>query len=148
VIASEWNPPGSWYKHGASATAAFELEDHCAFSYRGSWCAEGMNTPWECSWRIIGERGTLLWDGGDFIEAEVVKGDQGFSRPTEKVEIPPFRLPEEQTGHSGAIRNFIECLDSGSSPETPGADNIHSLAMVHAAIQSAETGRRIHLSEF
>ncbi|MEX2607687.1 MAG: Gfo/Idh/MocA family oxidoreductase [Kiritimatiellia bacterium] len=147
VIATEWNPPGSWYQHGASATAHFELENHCAFSYRGSWCAEGLNTTWECAWRIIGERGSLLWDGGDHIEAEVVKGDEGFIRPTEKVEIPPFSLSDTQTGHSGAIHNFIDCLDAGAVPETPGSDNIHSLAMVHAAIQSAETGRRVYLSD-
>ena len=147
VMASEWNPPGSWYKHGASATAHFELENHCAFSYRGSWCAEGFNTPWECTWRIIGERGTLVWDGEKHMEAEVVCGDKGFNRPVEKVDIPPFRLTEEQTGHSGAIRNFIECLDTGSIPETPGSDNIHSLAMVHGAIQSAVSGRRMYLHE-
>ena len=29
----------------------------------------------------------------------------------------------------------------------PASDNIHSLAMVHAAIRSAETGRRVLLSD-
>ncbi|MDA3872906.1 MAG: Gfo/Idh/MocA family oxidoreductase [Kiritimatiellae bacterium] len=147
VIAAEWNPPGSWYNHHASAMACFELEEHCAFSYRGSWCAEGLNTPWECAWRIIGDRGSLLWDGGENVQAEVVGQADGFIRPTLPVKIPSFSLPKERTGHGSAIHDFLESLDQNRSPATPASDNIHSLAMVHAAIHSAETGQRVRLDQ-
>src|SRR4030042_944212 len=46
VYCKEWNPPGSWYRHGASAVAIFDLrlpetENEIVYTYRGSWCAEG-----------------------------------------------------------------------------------------------------------
>jgi predicted dehydrogenase len=44
VYASDWNPAGSWYAHGANAVALFEMTGGVRSTYRGSWCAEGMNT--------------------------------------------------------------------------------------------------------
>ncbi|MCC5847424.1 MAG: Gfo/Idh/MocA family oxidoreductase, partial [Verrucomicrobia bacterium] len=78
ALATEWNPPGSWYRHGASAAAFFEMDGGRTVTYRGSWCAEGLPTTWECAWRIIGEKGTLLWNGGDEMRAERVDGADGF----------------------------------------------------------------------
>lgn len=42
--AADWNPSGAWYRHGANAVAFFKMTDGVRFSYRGSWCAEGLNT--------------------------------------------------------------------------------------------------------
>lgn len=63
VYCKEFNPTGSWYKHGASAIATFEMSDNSVFSYRGSWCAEGLNTSWQCNWRACCTRGSAAWDG-------------------------------------------------------------------------------------
>jgi hypothetical protein len=41
------------------------------------------------------------------------------------------------------MAQFLSALNGGSPPETRSADNIHSLAMVIAAVQSAERGERI-----
>lgn len=147
ALATEWNPPGSWYRHGASAAAFFEMDEGRTITYRGSWCAEGLPTSWECTWRIIGEKGTLLWDGGNDVRAEVVDGTDGFIRATRPVEIPSYTMPGNGQGHAGAIRDFLHSLATGRPPATPAADNIHSLAMVHAAIRSAELGRRVNLVE-
>ena len=42
----------------------------------------------------------------------------------------------------------ISCarVETGTEPETRGADNIKSLAMVFGAIESAETGRRVEIA--
>ena len=58
VYCHEWNPPGSWYAHGASAMAIFEMTNGLVFNYRGSWCAEGKQTAWACDWRAMGQSGT------------------------------------------------------------------------------------------
>ena len=147
AMATEWNPPGSWYRHGASAAAFFEMDGGRTVTYRGSWCAEGLPTTWECAWRIIGEKGTLLWDGGDEMRAEVIDGEEGFIRPVRSVEIPAYTLPEADQGHGGAIRDFLQSLAEGRAPATPASDNIHSLAMVHASIESAESGRRVRMDQ-
>ena len=48
VYCREWNPPHSWYRDGSSAAAIFDLETGAIFIYRGSWCAQGLPTSWEC----------------------------------------------------------------------------------------------------
>ena len=48
VYCHEWNPRGSWFDHDASAIALFEMSDGVVFSYRGSWCSEGLTTSWGC----------------------------------------------------------------------------------------------------
>ena len=71
VYALEWNPAGSWYERDASAVALFELTGGVVYSYRGSWCAEGLATSWEGHWRVIGTKGTVIWDK-DGVRGEVV----------------------------------------------------------------------------
>jgi predicted dehydrogenase len=52
-------------------------------------------------------------------------------------------MDESQTrGHQSVISEFVVALDGGRPPETVGADNIRSLAMVFAAIESARTRTR------
>jgi predicted dehydrogenase len=41
------------------------------------------------------------------------------------------------------MRDFIEAVRTGSVPETVGSENIKSLAMVVAAIESAKTRERV-----
>jgi len=89
VYCREWNPSGSWYDHDASAVAIFDMTGDVVYTYRGSWCSEGLNTTWECDWRIIGEKGSVKWDGGNNFEAQTVSEAGGFFSKWEDLEIPP-----------------------------------------------------------
>ena len=141
VYCRETNPQGSWYAHGASADALFDFEDGVTMTYRGSWCAEGANTAWESTWRIIGTKGTLLWDGNEDFDAHVVVGDEGFFRPLAPIDPPALTEPLTE-GHAGVISDFVHAVLTGKTPLTVGSDNIQSLAMVFAAIESATSGTR------
>ena len=142
VFCRETNPKGSWFAHGASADALFDLEGGATMTYRGSWCAEGATTAWEASWRIVGTAGTLLWDGNEGFVAERATAGDGLLRPLEAVEVPGLDGPLLE-GHAGVIADFVAAVREGRAPLTPGTDNVRSLAMVLAAIESAETGRRV-----
>jgi len=145
VYCHEWNPKGSWYKHGASAVAIFEMTNGIVFNYRGSWCAEGMNTSWECSWRAIGSKGSILWDGADKINGQFVINNEGFFRKKEDFTVAiENELPYH--GHEGVIREFIESVKTGKRPMTDCHDNIKSLSMVHAAVKSAITGKKVKIN--
>jgi len=144
VYCKEWNPKGSWYDDGASAVCIFEMSNGIVYTYRGSWCAEGLNTTWESSWRCIGERGTVVWNGADEFRAQRVVESGGFLSKLEDVEIPIIAT-EKSGGHAGLIRDFVDCIKSGKTPETICTDNIKSLAMVFAAIESAESGKPVEL---
>ena len=142
VWCREWNPPNSWYAHDASAIAVFEMEGGAMFTYRGSWCAEGLRTSWESAWRIVGTRGTLLWDGDDDIRAEVVgQGRTALFTNTEPVTVPPLDPRDRVGGHRGIVEDFVAAIRTGQQPETAGPENIKSLAMVFGAIESAETNQ-------
>ena len=143
VYCLETNPKGSWYAHGAAANAIYEFSNGIVFNYRGSWCAEGANTSWESAWRIVGTKGTLLWDGADAWEAKVVDGVEGFFRPLVPVAIPEPAHESETHGHASVIAAFLDAIDSGKTPETAGSDNIKSLAMVFGAIESARLKQRV-----
>lgn len=145
VYCHETNPKGSWYAHGAAATAIFEFDDDVMFTYRGSWAAEGANTSWEAAWRIVGSRGTLLWDGESTISANVVAGDDGFFRPLQPMAIPEWTDKRVTNEHVSAIEDFLDALENGGTPESVGTDNIKSLAMVFGAIESARKRQRVHV---
>lgn len=146
VYCHETNPRSSWYAHGSTANAIFELEGGAIFTYRGSWSAEGANTSWESSWRIIGTRGTLLWDGADALALNVVDGTDGFLRPLTALDLPEPADERETHGHASVIAAFLNAIETGTQPETAGADNIASLEMVLAAIESARQGHRVSIT--
>ena len=140
VICEDWNPNSSWYAHGASAMAFFRMTNNVRYLYHGSWCAEGLNESWEAVWRVIGSKGSVTWDGNEKIVAEVLApnpGD-GFIRDHVMVEVPPCTPDLKDGAHAGIIADFLDCMEAGKVPETVCTDNIHSLAMVCAAIDSAE----------
>ncbi len=116
------------------------------FTYRGSWCAEGLNTTWESGWRIVGTRGSVAWDGAAGFQAQVVAETGGFISKLADVALPPFDDPAKIGGHAGVIRDFVRCIQTGTTPETVCEDNIKSLAMVFAAIESATTRQRVTIN--
>lgn len=144
VYCREWNPTGSWYKHGASAVAIFEMSNGAVYTYRGSWCAQGLGTSWECDWRILGSKGGALWDGGDKFKAQQMTGKVEWTDQMQDVDWSP--QPDDKTGgHTGLLKEFVECIRTGKTPETVCTDNIKSLAMVFGAIESAESGKRVEI---
>lgn len=143
VYAEEFNPDWSWYKGAAAATCLFEMTQGVRFTYRGAWCAEGLHTSWECSWRAVGAMGTALWDGHDQLQGALVTGKDGFHRATEPTEEAV--LAQVSGGISGSLEEFLHALETGATPMGECHDNIQSLAMVFGAIESASTGRRVQI---
>lgn len=147
VYCKEWNPAGSWYDHDASAVAIFEMTSGIVFTYRGSWCSEGLNTAWESDWRIVGTRGSVRWDGAAGFQAQAVAEAGGFRSTMRDVEIPALDPAARVGGHAGVLRDFVRCVQTGETPETICSDNIKSLAMVFGAIESAQAGRRVSVAD-
>jgi predicted dehydrogenase len=140
VFCHEYNPPGSWYQHGANTHVIFEMSHGVVFNFRGSWCAEGFGTGFNSHWRIIGTEGTLIWKDEEITIQRPLPGNE-FIRPCETIEVPEIEYDERMGGHEGLIRDFVHSVESGLLPMTHCEDNIHSLAMVMAAVESAKTGQ-------
>jgi predicted dehydrogenase len=142
VFCDEWVPKNSWYRYGPSVAAVFRMVNGIRFTYRASWCADGFRTSWDGTWRIIGTEGTLIWDGYDEVKAEQLKFQEGAFLNETQLVLPAADPPESEIrGHFSVMKQFVEAVRGGPIPETNSADNIRSLAMVMAAIESCETGQ-------
>ena len=87
----------------------------------------------------MGERGRIVWDGGDYGEARI--SVQEWGRAPEQVAVASL----DKGGSRGLLDAFVRAVQSGVPPETSAADNIHSLGTVFAAVESVETGAVAHL---
>jgi len=143
AYAHEFNPKGSWYKGDVAASVIFEMTGGVLFTYRGSWCSEGFHTSWNGDWRIIGEQGSVLMEKDQFPKAQRVKdlAHPGFHRELEDVPVEQAEL--NGGGIAGSLNEMLDYLDTGSKPQCECHDNIKSLAMVFAAIESSKKKRRV-----
>jgi predicted dehydrogenase len=147
VWCDESNPTGSWYAHGSTATCVFEMEDGVRFNYRGSWCSEGCHTSWNGDWRLVGTEGTLLYAKDKTPSGQVVadRSEKKFHLPLKDLEIVPTTI--EKPAFHGGLDEMLRFIRTGQKPQTECHDNIHSLAMVHAAIKAAAEQRWVEVSE-
>ncbi len=141
VYAKEFNPAGSWYAGDAAASCVFEMTGGVIFTYRGSWCAEGCHTSWNGDWRFIGAGGTVLYERDQTPRGEAVAAKTGFHRSLRDLKLPAERA--KFTDMHGALREMLAFLRTGRAPQTACTDNIKSLAMVFAAIESSRKGRPV-----
>lgn len=143
VYAHEFNPAGSWYRGNAAASCIFEMTDGVVFTYRGSWCAEGFSTSWNGDWRIVGENGTLVLSQDQTPQCQIVAGGVGFQRKLKELRSRAVKCKYESM--HGALREMLGFLSTGRIPQTTCQDNIKSLAMVFAALESSRKRRRVEL---
>jgi predicted dehydrogenase len=145
VYCEEWNPKGSWWQGGASAHAIFRMTGGIRCTFRGSWCSEGLRTPWDSVWRIVGTKGTICWDGLEDIRGEYVTGTEGFFRDCQGFVSTEEPNPTETRGHFSVMSQFLRNITEGIPAETRSTDNIQSMAMVLSAIESAEAGQPVQV---
>ena len=148
VQAVEWGSPTSWMRGSAAAAATFELSGGGAFSYRGSWVAEGASTTYDGSWRVGGTRGAMTWDSEAELTIETVERPNGPYAPgVSSREVADVAASRERTGHEIALEAILEALRSGDDPETVAVDNLKSLAMVVGAVESSKLRRTVVLAD-
>jgi predicted dehydrogenase len=130
-----FNPEWSWYRGDAAATATFVFDDGTRFGYTGSWCSPGLETSWNGNWRISGALGSASWDGEGRPRVELV--DESARQQS--------RTPQGRSEIAGALDEFVGALRTGVVPSGDVHSNVYSLAMVEAAVLSAENERTVQL---
>ena len=137
VYCESYNPSWSWFAGDAAAEVVFEFAEGARFSFSGSWCAAGLETSWNGRWSVNGAGGTAVWDGDN---APVAEDGEGRS-----ITASPGTSPEQI---AGSLAEFVAAVRT-HKPRPAGEvhSNIISLAMVEAAIASAEQRRRVSIAE-
>lgn len=141
VWARTFNPEGSDYEQNAAAETFLELEGGVHIQYSGSF----VGSRYQYVLEISGERGDLRtdrskvwwrpWGGKRFEVVEPVSMPEGEA----------LRYPH--AGMVSMLQQFNDAVSRGSVPETSGADNLWTLAMLEASIRSAESGRYVSIDE-
>lgn len=135
VYAESFNPPWSWFDGDASAIATFEMSTGARYVFTGSWCAPGLETSWNAAWRLSSEHGSATWDG----DGDPVLG------ATSEVDVADVVDPGREL--SGSLAAFVAGIGDPEPMMGEVADNVLSLAMVEAAVESAETGMRVAIDD-
>jgi predicted dehydrogenase len=154
VRARSYNPSWSRFAGNASANVQFTTAEGAEISYVGSWHARRPHTSWDGSWEIHGTHASLSWDynrvllypHGNTI-GETVFRQRSLERADDILEVPLEPLDLEE--RNGTIAEFMAAISEGRQPETWGGDNIRSLGLVLAAVESTKKdGAPIDFEEF
>lgn len=137
VYCEEHDAGWSTYRGAASAVAVFEFTGGARYVFAGSWSEPGLETSWNGSWRVSAEHGTAVWDG----EGAPVVHRPDASEPFVAEHSP---IPEQT---AGSLAEFVASLRTGRRPNGWADDNLRSLAMVEAAVASAQAHARVPMSD-
>ena len=143
VYCEAWSPEWATFGGPSVAVASIVFEGGLVVSYRGSWVTAGPFTPWAGEWRMEFEHGELFWtskdDDGMLRDRVVIRLRNGKTRS--------LTLPEvRRTGPSGTLTEFANAIETGREPETSGRENIGTIALVAAAVESATRRELVTIS--
>ncbi|MBC7527165.1 MAG: Gfo/Idh/MocA family oxidoreductase [Chthonomonadaceae bacterium] len=153
VTAHTWNPKVSNAKGDMSAVAWIEFPGGVKVNYTGSFATPGVDTGWNGRWAITGSKGTLIWNqrdewgpirlfrqNADYAQYH----EQHFFTPLPEPWGEPITAPSMgATGHHFDLYHWKACIEQGVEPETSGRDNLNTLALTFAAIESANERRTV-----
>ena len=141
ITVESWRVPDSPYQGDVSLAALIRLDGDLPVVYRGSWASVGPQTTWNGDWRILTDRGRLAWIGwaGEDHEDQIVW--QPFGGPPEVLRQEPLA----HSGFGGSLHAFLEAIATNSAPETSAMDNLESLAMLFAGVESASRGQSVSI---
>lgn len=141
VLAKSYQPPLSDYRGRAALEALIEMGDGVTIQYGGTMVA----TRYEFSLAVEGSEGDLWTD-----RRRVWWRPRGrrFFRTAKLMPVPPGdeqRYPK--AGTVSLLNQLRDALSHGPVPETAGADNLWTLAMLEACLRSVREGRRVEIAE-
>ncbi|TCC20271.1 Gfo/Idh/MocA family protein [Kribbella speibonae] len=136
VYCDSYNPPWSWFDGNAAASAIFTYADGSRFTFTGSWCAPGLETSWNGRWRASTPGGTATWDGDNAPIAALASG-----------EALPAVMADEPEEIAGSLVEFVDAVRTSATPQSEVHSNVVSLAMVEAAVRSADTGAPVRIAD-
>jgi predicted dehydrogenase len=131
LYAQTWHVPEGHFQFDAAASVLLTMDSGTSVSYSGNWASFGPETSWDADWEFVGDTGRLLWTGAGLT--------------LERWGEPPIslELSDPVDGQVALVREFVSAIAAGTQPPTHAGDNIASLAIVFAAVESAMTGEVI-----
>jgi len=141
VTCRTWREPETPFQGPPAAACLVRFARGTIVSYYGSWIARAPLTPFGGQWQMDGSRASLVWttrgEGAERLAADRLT----LHRTPEEGEAPALETVPH-ADREGALIAFTRAVTTGEvAPDLPtGRDNLQSLALMLAAIRSAEAG--------
>src|SRR5712692_9560343 len=134
VSCEAWNPAWSGFDGPCAAVATIVFDGGLVVSDRASWISAGPSTPYAGEWRMDFEGGEVLWTsrGEDSSDADRVVLRPRGGKPKTLV-LPRLRRIDRWA----SLAEFASAVRSGREPESSGRENLGSIALMTAAVESA-----------
>ncbi|MFC7007287.1 Gfo/Idh/MocA family protein [Halalkalicoccus salilacus] len=94
--------------------------------------------PFVTEFELAGDEGLLEFDSEEVSPIDVLS-----TTDTEEPQRDPIDEPLEKDPYRLELEAFVDCVRSGTEPPITGSDGVNALRIALAAIESAETGRRV-----
>lgn len=137
VVARSCNPPASQFKNEPCAAAIVEFADGRMATIWVSWAAAENTTTWYGTWDLFFEAGALRTDGRSLR----------LIRSGKAADLVPAR-PCVELHLDAVLEHFADALDRNVVPECDLEENVGTVALTMAAVESVETGRVVDVTDF
>ncbi|MDR0601133.1 MAG: Gfo/Idh/MocA family oxidoreductase [Treponema sp.] len=135
VCAAVWAPSNSHYPRNANADVLVTMKNGVRVSYRGQLAACCDETGWPGNWRIEGDLGIMRINGGGIS----VSGGNGGGRE--------YTVNSDDLSGRSLLTDIFESVEQGRSAQSDIHDNIRTLEMVFAAIDSSRSGCVVNMED-
>ena len=143
VWAHTSNPSWSSFHGNAEGIVRFETDDGVSISYVGSWASRGLETGWGGRWEIQGDAGALHWEddrivvysqGREASRSRLSRARRVFGPSGIKLDHGP------PVDRAGVLDEFRSAICERREPRASARDNVRTIALVAAAVESARSG--------
>ena len=147
IYARTWNPAWSEFAGDAQALVTMEFENGVRATYEGSkvnavgldgWGRENTRAECEGATLVLGSDRLECFPFDPTRQARIKAEGDGHTVPW---------LEQPFWGHVWLIEKFVHWLEGGEPMETNVIDNLQSVALVTAAIESSKTGLPVKVQE-
>jgi predicted dehydrogenase len=145
IYAQTWNPKWGEYGGDSQGLVTMHFANGVRATYEGAKTnAIGLNGWAQEYVRAECEKATLIMDRRR-VERHPYEGGRIYKREGEGNEIPLLEQPKWM--NTWLVEQFVQWLDGGPEMETNIEDNLQSVALIFAAIQSSQTGQPVKVQE-
>jgi len=144
VWAESWNPSWSGFKGDIIGFARFRFEGDLPVLYHANKISRGDLTSWYGDVIAEGEHATLSMEYPRLFVSRM-GADQTFTRGPQQDLV---RATDPQAGQDVSLAEFLDAVEQRRAPETSVEDNLRSVAMLFAAIESAHQHRECVVADY
>lgn len=146
IYAQTWNPKWGEFAGDSQGLVTMQFENGARALYEGAKTnAVGMNCWGQEYIRAECEKATLILNWRHLERHEHRSGGSGPRR--EGQGEPVALLEQAKWANSWLIEKFVNWIESGMPMETNVEDNLQSMALITAAIESSRTGMPVQVQD-